>query len=138
MVIFMDTFSLLKHYVKEEGSDQADRFFVENNTIWISPITSLEFHSALNRKLNEGSIDQDTHQKATDYWKQDQGSFTIVEFNTRLIEKALDIIRLHGTKTLDSVQIGSAIISNGETWVTSDKRMHDVMKTLEQKSTVLI
>ncbi|MCX7759527.1 MAG: type II toxin-antitoxin system VapC family toxin, partial [bacterium] len=61
MVIFIDTSSLIKRYVEEDGSTKVDKYYKGKNEIFISPITPIEFKAALKRKLQEKTIDSNTY-----------------------------------------------------------------------------
>lgn len=138
MVIFIDSSSLLKHYVEEEGSQEVDRIFGSGETICISPITTIEIHAALKRKNEDGSIDRDTYKKACDFWLQDYTNFVIVPFGDELINRTISIIDERAVKTLDAIQVASALLSGARTLVTSDSRMYQVMRTLSKEESLLI
>lgn len=126
MVIFIDTSSLIKRYIEEEGSSLIDKYYDEKNDICISPITSIEFYSALARKLRENTISMDTYNKAIVAWKKEEINYNIVFFNRLLVLRAIELIEREVIKTLDSIQLSSAIFSVPDEFVTSDKRLFDL------------
>jgi uncharacterized protein len=130
MLIFIDTSSLVKRYVEEHGSPSVDSFFSDGNEIGISAVTPLEMRSALNRKLRENTISADTYERALGYFNSDTGSFAIVPFSHVVVEKAAGLIDAHGSRTLDAIQIGSALVLNPDKIVTSDREMLDILKSL--------
>jgi predicted nucleic acid-binding protein len=126
MVIFIDTSSLIKRYVQEEGSGDVDRFFNEENDIIIAPITAIEFHAALNRKLRDKSISMETHHKAIAAWEMEGASYNTVSFDDGLIGVSLDMVSRYALKTLDSIQLAAAALSDAGAFVTSDKQLHEI------------
>lgn len=138
MVVFFDTSSLLKRYIEEKGSREVDPYFIRENSIWISPVTTLEVNAALKRKIADGSIDYNTYNKAVEYWEQDYRNYLVVPYNEKLIVSALDIIKSHGIKTLDAIQLGSALLSEADISITSDEKMHNTLQTLIKGKTVFI
>jgi PIN domain nuclease of toxin-antitoxin system len=67
MVVFIDTSSLLKRYIEENGSTKVDTYYSLKNTLFISPVTILEVNSALNRKVNDETINEETYEKAISF-----------------------------------------------------------------------
>lgn len=126
MVIFMDTSSLIKRYIQENGSDKIDEYYKEENDIFISPITPIEFHSALRRKLRENTINIDTFYKALSAWSKEESIYEIVLFNRRLVLEAIQLIDYENIKTLDSIQLTSAKLQKLDEFVTSDKQLYSV------------
>ncbi len=131
MVIFIDTSSLIKRYVEEDGSDVIDRYFSDNDIIYISPITPIEIRSALKRKKREHTVDKQTYETAIQLWDLDINNFMGIEFNKELVSRVIEIVELYTVKTLDAIQIGSCIISGAEECVTSDRRMYDIVESMD-------
>jgi predicted nucleic acid-binding protein len=138
MVVFIDTSSLIKRYVEEQGSDEVDRYFSENTDIYISPVTPVEMYAALKRKLRDESISSETYRNALKLWQDDFNNYSVVLFNDELIAKALDIVNTHDVKTLDALQIGAALLSRAEESVTSDRQMHRVLDLISGVTAVYI
>jgi len=138
MLIFIDTSSLIKRYIEETGSPEVDQLFSERNDIVIASITSLEIRSALSRKLRENTISKDTYAKALGFWKEDIELFDLVPFNSIVTDKAAELIESRGTRTLDAIQMGSALVSNPDRIVTSDGQMHQILNSVVADKVQLI
>ncbi|MBK7058742.1 MAG: type II toxin-antitoxin system VapC family toxin [Leptospiraceae bacterium] len=52
MKSFFDTSSLVKKYIDESGSDTVTELFQNSDEVVLSPITRIEFQSALQRLVN--------------------------------------------------------------------------------------
>jgi predicted nucleic acid-binding protein len=112
VIIFFDTSSLVKRYIEEPGSDDVDRQFFTADTVILSHITKTELLSALTRRRNDNSIDEDSYISATGTIEEDILQFEILPFNKNLENQAIEMIQKHGMKTLDAIQLASALLSN--------------------------
>ena len=56
MRAFIDTSSLLKKYVDEQGADTFDALLLSVSEIIVAPITLLEIHSIIERRLREKTL----------------------------------------------------------------------------------
>jgi uncharacterized protein len=137
MVIFIDTSSLIKRYVQEEGSGDVDAYFRDENDICIAPTTAIELRAALSIKLREKSISADSHEKAIGSWEFEERSFDTVAFDESLVLTALDMIDRYPVKTLDSIQLAAAMVSAPDAFITSDKQLYQIA-LLEMKDRAVI
>ena len=128
MIAFIDTSSLIKKYIQESGSDEFDSLLNKVSTIIVAPIYFLEINSAVERRLMEHSftISQANHirQEA----QRDLHFFHQIIWNDNLQQKAVELIRKHQLKTLDSLQLASGCLSNADIFVTSDKALYNKSK----------
>lgn len=138
MVIFIDSSSLIKRYVAENGSDLVDKYFTDENDICISPVTTIEIHSALGRKLRDGDIAYETHQKAIQLWDDDFPHIIKIPFSESLIKLVKELIDRNGIKTLDAIQTGSAVLSLSSELVTSDRQMFKVFQSFSDRKSTFI
>lgn len=128
MRAFVDTSSLIKKYIVEEGSDKFEAQLEVITEIIISPIYLLEINSAIERRLLEKSI---TNQQTA--WiraeiKKDYHYLSRVLWNDNLEEKSLEIIHKYHLKTLDSLQLASVCLSKPDIFITSDKKLFKTAK----------
>jgi uncharacterized protein len=138
MVVFLDTSSLIKRYILEDGSKIVDNFYLPENDICISSVTIIEINAALKRKLTDGSISIETFNNAIAFWKTDYTQYRVIPYNDLLINKSLSIIETYQIKTLDSIQISSAILSEAEICATSDEKMFKILKAILADKAILI
>lgn len=126
MVVFIDTSSLIKRYIEEDGSEIIDKYYKNENEIIISPITPIEFISALQRKLREKTIDLETYHRAISEWSKEELSYNIILFNKILVSEAIKLIENGPLRTLDSLQLASAKLQVLDEFVTSDRKLVQV------------
>ena len=123
MRAFIDTSSLFKKYVEEDGSKKLAALLEEISEIVVSPVTWLEMHAVVARRLREKSL---TSQQAT--WlkseaRKDFESFHRVVWNDALEKTAADFVDQHSFFTLDAIQLASGVLSKADVFVTSDRRL---------------
>ena len=126
MRAFIDTSSLFKKYVDEKGAAEFDTLLASITEVVVSPITVVEFHSILNRRLREKTLlAVDAHLIEKEFLK-DYSFFGIVQWNDDLVKETLRVSQKYPLRTLDAIQLSSAVVAGGELFVTSDKRLFEV------------
>ncbi len=124
MLIFMDTSALVKRYIEEKGSSIIDDYYSSSNDISIAPITEIELNSALKRKLDDKSINISTYNAATIAWHFEKQFYRVIHFNDRMCECAIAILKSHRLRTLDAIQLASAMQIIPDAFVVSDSKLY--------------
>ena len=104
------------------------RFFNSAEGIIVSPITRMEFHSAIERRLFENSITIDNYHNILKEFKLDYEYFEIVKFDDILEMIANEMIKKYRMKTLDSIQLTSVKLKSVNQFVASDERLFNIAK----------
>lgn len=123
MVVFIDTSSLSKRYVEEDGSELVDSYFVSGNIIWLAPTTPIEIRSVLSRRKREKSLSNEVVDSELVEWLKEEPEFQIEAFSPQLRKEAIEIVESIGIKTLDAIQLGAARLAGAEVFVTSEKAL---------------
>ncbi len=130
MKVFVDTSSLLKLYHQENDSDTIQAVLSDGVTeIVLSEIAILEFRSAIWKKVREGSIDKDVAVEIISCFQGDFDNFRWIKLTTEVTESASHLLMKYGNtglRTLDSIQLASALSFRGEEslFLTSDKLLN--------------
>lgn len=111
MKSFFDTSSLVKRYIQESGSDKVDEIFISSESIVVSSITQIEFTSALTRRFVDQSVEEKSYREALSAFRSELEYFEIIPFNAQIEKYAVGIIEKRAMKTLDAIQLSSAIES---------------------------
>ena len=125
MRVFIDTSSLFKKYVEEDGSKELDLLLHEVSEIAVSPVTWLEMGAVIARRLREKSL---TSQQAT--WLKSEAhkdfqSFHRVIWNEALEKTATDLVYELPLSALDAIQLASGLLSKADLFVTSDQGLFE-------------
>ncbi|MCZ8342743.1 MAG: type II toxin-antitoxin system VapC family toxin [Leptospira sp.] len=130
MNLFFDTSALLKHYIQERGSESIDSLFLEADEIFVSEITIVESFSALSRLVHEKSITKKQCSLVFKEIEHDHHYFSIVPL-VDSFKNAMEAIYKYQLKTLDGLQIGSALVVKEQidNFVCSDKKLSNAAKS---------
>jgi predicted nucleic acid-binding protein len=128
MKAFIDTSSLFKKYVDEQGSSEFNKLLESIHEIIIAPTTLLELHSVIERRLREKTLLSEDAEWIEKEFLTDFNFFGVVEWNDELLEKAIRLIRKYQLRVLDSVQLSAAQLSGATLFVTSDKQLYKAAK----------
>lgn len=123
MRAFIDTSTLFKKYVDEEGADDFDQLLEKVAEIIVSPITWLEINAIIERRLREKTLTKEQALWLRKEIRRDFHFFSKILFNEDLERKSLEILQRYQLKTLDSLQLASGCLANPDIFVTSDKTL---------------
>ncbi len=110
-IIFLDTSALAKRYVSEKGSEWISRLCEPDTAglIYIAEITTVEITSAITRRLNSGSLSTNEAEIALSAFDFHLLSdYFVLEINSNLLSEASLLVRLHGLRSYDAVQLAVA------------------------------
>jgi predicted nucleic acid-binding protein len=131
----MDSSAIIKRYVREIGSARvraiADR--EAGNFVGLIRITIAEVASALARKHREGDISRQERDAALEMFLGDcRTEYQIMEVDTSLVERAVQLTQLHPLRAYDAVQLAGALVLHerlvaadlpAAVFVTADERL---------------
>lgn len=128
MLVFMDTSVLLKLYLDEEDSGMARSVLESDAEIAAASITHVEMHSALSRRHREGTLSQGNLEKILHAFEADWFHFGKVPPDPVVLRKAAKICLLHPLRSLDAIQLSSALAISEDrqepfVFLTADKRL---------------
>lgn len=130
MRVFVDTSSLFKRYIHDEGSVALERLFGESSEIVVSPVTWIELNSALSRCVRDKSLTTKQFSSVLSEAKKDFDFFFRVEWNENLEHKAVEMVSKAFLKSLDAIQLASGVLSKADIFVTSDKKLFEAAKAV--------
>ena len=114
MNYFFDTSALIKKYIFENGSDKVDELMNQADGIFVSTITEIEAFSTFRRLLIENAIGKNDYEILKDEFKIDYQYYNQVSFDMDVSNNAKILIDKYQLKTLDSIQLGTALLVNSE------------------------
>lgn len=137
MKAFIDTSALVKKYIQENGSDNFDKILAGVNDVGVAPIYWLELNSAVARRLKDKSLTKSQAEFILQESRTDLNYFQIVVWNEQLENQSSTLIHTYRLKTLDSIQLACARLSECDMFITSDQTLASAAR-LEHIKTILI
>ncbi len=123
MTSFIDTSSLIKRYVLEAGSQKFLQILVGLNNIIVSPVTLIELHSCFRRRLRDGDLSLGNYQKIEKELERNFQDFSVVACDDNLIMTAVILLKKYNLRTLDAIQLASAVVVDAPEFITSDHKL---------------
>ena len=126
MTVYVDSSAILKRYVDEADSDQANELLAADPVLVTGRHTIVEVRRNLTRLLSPTDA---TAARAT--FVADLASFAVVEVDAATCELAATIAEQTGVRTLDALHLGAARrLGTVLTFVTFDVRQAHAARSL--------
>ena len=125
MRAFIDTSSLFKKYVDEDGSKELGDLLKDISEIAVSPTTWVEMNAVVARRLRNKSLTSQQAAWLTSEARKDFESFHRVVWNDTLETTATRLVVRHPLSTLDAIQLASGVLSKADLFVTSDRGLFE-------------
>ena len=130
---YFDTSSLIKAYLREDGSDVIIRLIenLDGGSIAILQLTLLEARATVRRHEREGSISGRAINQIIERIYEDATSAYLVQFlDLPVIQEAARLLDAHPLKTLDALQLAGCLMigrrmSEPLTFVCADTRLNN-------------
>jgi predicted nucleic acid-binding protein len=123
MITYFDTSSLLKFVIKEIGSE-------ENLNIWnlsdekvCSQLTRTEMHSALMRKVREGSVSASAVRGCLDEMDKLFTDVVLVDITSDVIDASCELVKELPLKSADAIHLATALMVRADLFSSSDKKL---------------
>ena len=107
MILYLDTSSLIKLYVTEEGSPEVRQLSEEASLLATSVVAYPETRSALARLRREGSLSPSQHERVSASFERDWSSYLAVDVSERIWRRAGDLAEAHALRGFDSLHLAS-------------------------------
>ncbi|MHB2018095.1 MAG: type II toxin-antitoxin system VapC family toxin [Candidatus Xenobia bacterium] len=121
MRTFIDTSALLKRYVREAGTDRVLERCRDAEEIILAVLAVPEVLSACNRRRRERRLDQSQYDFLKRNLALDVAKATIIDLTPRVLQAAVECLERFPLRTLDALQLGAAMVSHAELFVSSDR-----------------
>ncbi len=109
MILYLDTSSLVKLYVEEEGSESVRRQVAGATAVATSVIAYVEARAAFARKHREGGLSEEEYGHVSDAFGQEWGSYLAVEVSEVIVTLAGDLAEGHDLRGFDALHLASAL-----------------------------
>ena len=136
--VYLDSSVLLKRYVREKGTDEAEEIFRDAYSKKVILITSIwnlgEAIGVLDRKRRRGEIENEIFSTLKMALLGDVkrmaglGIMRLVPVHSMLLVDSWKLVEKHHIYQADALQIVSAKYESAEEFYTADKRLHKVAR----------
>ena len=109
MILFLDTSSLVKLYVEEEGSGSVRRQVDAANRVAVSVLAYPEARSALARRRREGALTSAGLRNARTALERDWSRMVRLGITEDLYRAAGSLAERHALRALDALQLASFV-----------------------------
>jgi predicted nucleic acid-binding protein len=109
MNVYLDTSSLAKLYIEEEGSESVRSAVREGDMIATSLLSYVEMGSAVYRRLREKRLSKGEANRVLDVFESDWERFGKVSIDAALLKRTHKLLKNHPLRAADAVQLASAL-----------------------------
>lgn len=139
---FLDSSALVKRYMPEAGTIRVREItrVSAGNRVFLAQLTSVEFVSALSRRLREKFITPRTLRAARLLFQRHlERQFVPIMYSDVIGRSAMDLVELHPLRAFDAIQLATAIEVEDKlkaagrpplTFVCADKRLLTIASTV--------
>jgi len=142
--IYLDSSTISKRYIIEKGTNTVDLLFdeceIENTNIYFSIWNIGEvlgvFDKYHNRNLITTEMFDDTLKKfLAEIQKLNKlKTLRLIPLNSKILSKAIPLIFKYHVYQADAIQISSFQIANCEIFISADKKLVEIMKSINENS----
>lgn len=109
MILYLDTSSLVKLYVTEDGSDEVRELVEEADVVATSVVAFPEARSALARLAREKALDETELDSAREAFLGDWDAFLKIRALKRVYTHAGELTETHGLRGFDALHLASYV-----------------------------
>jgi predicted nucleic acid-binding protein len=114
MFVYLDTSSLVKLYVEEDGSSKVDTLNESAEVTATSIVAYSEARAAFSRRFREKAFTQKEYNLIKKSFDKDWSSYLILNVTGDTIRLAGNIAEKHALRGFDSIHLASAVILRKE------------------------
>ncbi|MDF1590770.1 MAG: type II toxin-antitoxin system VapC family toxin [Desulfobacterales bacterium] len=109
MIGYLDTSSLVKLYVEEDGSSQVDDIVRSSEVTATSIVAYAEARAAFARRYREKAFTSSEYHRIKKYFEKDWNSYLILNLTREIVRLAGDLAEKHALRGFDSIHLASAL-----------------------------
>lgn len=109
MILYLDTSSLVKLYVEEEGSEQVALLVESASYCATSIVAYAEARAAFARRFREQAFSLEDFQQIKLALEKDWSSYVVLTLDFSLVAQAGELAEKHALRGFDSIHLASAI-----------------------------
>jgi predicted nucleic acid-binding protein len=106
--LYLDTSTLAKFYVEEEGSSLVSKAVEEAETVATSLITYVEGRAAFARRRREGILVTSDHKRVVRDFDHEWERYFVIDVSNALVKSAGKLADVHALRGYDAIYLASA------------------------------
>jgi predicted nucleic acid-binding protein len=107
LILYLDTSSLIKLYVAENGTPEVEGLAIAASLVCTSVVAYPEARSAFARLCREGTLSPEAHARAKADLDRDWKHFLVIEVTEEVWRVAGDLAEEHALRGFDSIHLAS-------------------------------
>jgi len=115
MILYLDTSSLVKLYVEEDGSTKVDDLVKSSEVAATSIVAYAEARAAFSRRYREKAFTKAEHSRIKTFFDKDWRDFLVLDITDEMIRRAGDLAEKHALRGFDAIHLASALTLQQET-----------------------
>jgi len=128
MIVYLDTSSLVKLYVKEEDSSHVVELVDASEITATSLIAYTESRAAFARRFREKAFSPREYKRLVSFFNEDWENYFVVNVTKNLVLMAGDLAEKHSLRGYDAIHLCSAVrlhqeLSSPVTFSCADQRL---------------
>jgi predicted nucleic acid-binding protein len=128
MNAFLDTSALLKKYKEEDGTEKLLTILEDVEIVSVSAVTYVEVICSINRGLRELKTEKKIRKKIFENIHIDFGYFQEIPLDNELKNVAFRLSEKYPLKSLDLIQLSSAVLAGQAVFITSDEQLRKIAR----------
>ncbi|SRR6056297_425774 len=125
MKLAMDSSSLVKRYINENGSDEVDFLLGQASQLGLSVIVVPEIISAFNRRIREELLTSIDYRYARKLLLDDVQDSVLLQLTPGVISRTVNILEHNALRAMDAIHLACAMQWKADLFVTSDRRQYN-------------
>lgn len=114
-MIFLDSSVLVRRYGTRTTVRRPDLSMARGGRgVCVSDLVRVEVHSAMRRRVRDGTMDPDRAAAALDAFTADLPDWVRVPVDERVLRRAAELVGRHPLRSLDAIHLASALVVRDE------------------------
>lgn len=109
MIVYLDTSSLVKLYVEEDGASKVDILVSSSEVTATSIVAYAEARAAFARRFREKAFTQNEHDRIKEVFAKDWNRYLVLGVTGDMIKQAGDLAEKYALRGFDSIHLASAL-----------------------------
>jgi len=110
VIVYLDTSSLVKLYVEEEGSAEITELVQSSKILATSLVAYAEARAAFARRFREKAFRQSEYRHLIANFNEDWNHYLSLSLTDKLVRLAGDLAEKHGLRGFDAIHLATSII----------------------------